>query len=161
MREYSVDQSRYVIRDSVHTRLGRISRFSTLALELRAHGPLCHKVTNMNPKRTMHGEHWSPCIVRRAGHDKQYPDLQPCPTDDARTAEKPVGRAPKKGYCTLWTSYVKGCGRNSDRPLAMAASRPCACPLHGCLRHGTTVPTGWVPAHTSSQGTRPGLMSNA
>jgi len=56
--------------------------------------------TNMNTKRTTHGDQWSPCVVRRAGHDKQYPDLLPCPTDDARTAEKPVGRAPKKGYAT-------------------------------------------------------------
>ena len=54
--------------------------------------------TNMNPKRNTHGEHWSPCVFRRPGHEEQYPDLLPCPTDDARTAEKPVGRAPKKGY---------------------------------------------------------------
>ena len=55
-------------------------------------------MTNMNTKRTTHGDQWSPCVVRRAGHDKQKCDLWPCPTHDAPASEKPVGRRPKKGY---------------------------------------------------------------
>ena len=71
--------------------------------------------TNMNPKRNTHGEHWSPCVFRRPGHEEQYPDLLPCPTDDARTAEKPVGRAPKKGYARhLLTAVSLGPARNWD-----------------------------------------------
>ena len=46
--------------------------------------------------------------------------------------------------------YVRGCSRNSDRPLAMAESRPSACTFHGCVRHGTTVPIRWGHARTSS-----------
>ena len=47
-------------------------------------------VTNMNTKRNAHGDQWSPCAFRRAGHDKRYMALRPCRTHDARTAEKPV-----------------------------------------------------------------------
>ena len=41
-------------------------------------------------KRNTHVDQWSPCVFRRAGHEKQRGDLWLCQTHDARTAEKPV-----------------------------------------------------------------------
>ena len=79
-------------------------------------------------------------------------DVSRVPRDVFTNRRFPI---PLKPYCQRvanvdacppdWQSRVllhtRGSGRNSDRPLAMPESRPCACTLHGCLLHGTTVPT--------------------
>ena len=44
----------------------------------------------------------------------------------------------------------RGSCRNSFRTLGTASRRSCVCTSHGCLRHGTTVPTRWAHSRTSS-----------
>ena len=63
---------------------------------LRSHS--FNDATNMNTKRNTHGDQWSPCVFRRAGHEKQRGDMWLCQTHDAPASEKPVRHRPKMGY---------------------------------------------------------------
>ena len=56
---------------------------------------------------------------------------------------------------------LRGGTSRTFRHLAMPESRPCACSLHGCLRHRTPVPTRWVLAHAACASTHLNAMQHA